>query len=313
MVDDMENYISEIKQILAKAGWSQARLAQEMGVTFATVNRWLNGHAQPHPVHLRQISKLFRNIVGIIPLSQKDIQLILEKVIVQKEKMGNITRHLRKEGVIETFLLELTYNSDAIEGSTLTKKETEAVIFDRAIIKDRSLIEHLEATNHASILEDIFSGGYNQPITEDLIKEIHKFLMQGIRDDAGEYAKYQRGIRGVDLILPHPADIPEEMGLFCAKVNCYDEHPVEHIAKMHADFEAIHPFGDGNGRVGRLIMCIQAINEGFPPPIITVEDKAKYYEVLEYAQKNSETHFIYFLAQAILRGYEILKKYEDKG
>ncbi len=132
--------------------------------------------------------------------------------------------------------------------------------------------------------------------------------MQGIREDAGEYAKHQRAIRGYDLALPHPDDIPEEMQSLIKKMNFRKKHPVEHIAKIHADFEAIHPFGDGNGRVGRLIMIIQLIDCGFAPCIISVNDKAKYYECLEYAQKKSYSHFVYFLAEAILKGYGIIQK-----
>ncbi|MFH1856602.1 MAG: Fic family protein [Candidatus Omnitrophota bacterium] len=305
----MEKYIYQLTQILEKSGWSQVRLAEEVGVSFATVNRWLNGHTRPHLAQIRQIEKLFREFVGIIPLPEKDIEFVLEKVTDKKKQFCDIKKFLQNERIVEEFMLEVTYNSDAIEGNTLTKKETEAVIFDKAALKNKSLIEHLEAVNHASVLKDIFAGKLQEEIDENIIKKMHKMLMQGIREDAGEYAKYQRGIRGVDLILPHPEDIPEEMRLFCDKVNNYAGHPLEHIAKMHADFEAIHPFGDGNGRIGRLIMIIQCLKNNLAPCVINVEEKAKYYETLEYAQKRSETHFVCFAAEAVLKGYKIIEKY----
>jgi len=304
----VENYIDKIKQILAKTSWSQSRFAQEAGVTFVSVNRWLKGHSRPHPSQLRQIDLLFKKIVGIIPLPEGEIKQIMAKVDEKRRQFSNIVKILEDERIVADFLLELTYNSDAIEGSTLTKKQTEAIIFDKATVREKSLVEHLEAINHATILKDLFSGKYIPPINESLIKEIHRVLMQGIRDDAGQYSKQQRGIRGVDLSLPHPDDIPEEMNLFFSKVNSCRKHPIEHIAKMHADFEAIHPFGDGNGRIGRLIMIIQLINNGYVPCVITVEEKARYYESLEYAQKRSETHFVYFLAETILKGYQIIEK-----
>ena len=304
----MENYIDKIKQILAKTSWSQSRFAQEAGVTFVSVNRWLKGHSRPHPSQLRQIDLLFKKIVGIIPLPEGEIKQIMAKVDEKRRQFSNIVKILEDERIVADFLLELTYNSDANEGSTLTKKQTEAIIFDKATVREKSLVEHLEAINHATILKDLFSGKYIPPINESLIKEIHRVLMQGIRDDAGQYSKQQRGIRGVDLSLPHPDDIPEEMNLFFSKVNSCRKHPIEHIAKMHADFEAIHPFGDGNGRIGRLIMIIQLINNGYVPCVITVEEKARYYESLEYAQKRSETHFVYFLAETILKGYQIIEK-----
>lgn len=304
----MENYITKMKQILDKTNWSQARLAQEIGVTFTTVNRWLKGHTKPHPAQIRQINRLYKEIVGILPLQSSEINQILEDVLKEKKRFSKIEQLLQKKAIQEEFLLELTYNSDAIEGSTLSKKETEAIIFDKATIKDKSLIEHLEATNHAAILRDIFDNKITVPISEDLIKNLHKILMQGIRDDAGEYSKYHRAIRGVNLALPSPLDIPEEMKLLCKNINSYQDNPIGHIAKMHASFEAIHPFGDGNGRIGRIIMIIQLIHCGFAPCAISVNQKAKYYECLEYAQKRSETHLVYFLAESILKGYEIIKK-----
>jgi len=305
----MQNYIIQIKQILEKTGWSQAQFAKELNVTFATVNRWINGHTNPHPAQLQRIKQLFKSTVGILPLSEHEIAKIIKTVMLKKKRVRNIKKILQDSEISQDFLLELTYNSDAIEGNALTKRETEAIIFDKATIKDRSLIEHLEAINHATVLRDIFEGNYPYEITEELIKEIHKALMQGIRTDAGQYAKHQRVIRGVNLILPHPSDIPEEMRLFCNKVNSYKNNPIEHIAKMHVEFEMIHPFGDGNGRVGRLLMIIQLIHQDFAPCVINVNEKANYYEFLEFAQKKSETHFVHFTAESIIKGYDIIEKH----
>lgn len=303
-----DNYISRIREIMGRTGWSQAQFAQELGVTFATVNRWLNGHHSPHLSQVRQIERLHKSIIGIIPITKQEIARIIQQLEAKRKRYPDIKKILRDEDTVGELLLELTYNSDAIEGNTLTRKETQTVIFDNASIKDKSLIEHLEAVNHTVILKDIFSGKVGCPIDEGLIRNTHKTLMQGIRDDAGEYARHKRGIRGVDLILPSPGDIPEEMRIFLSKVNNFQRHPIEHIARMHADFEAIHPFGDGNGRIGRLIMIIQLINRGFAPCIISVNEKARYYESLEYVQKKSETHFARFLAEAVLKGYELIGK-----
>jgi len=303
-----KDYISKIKQILAKTDWTQTQFAQELSVTFATVNRWLKQHTRPHLAQLRAIDRLFKEHIGIIPLGKKELQEVLTKVTAKRKKFNNIYNLLNNKAIREEFLLELTYNSDAIEGSTLTKKETEAVLFDKATIQDKSLTEHLEAINHAEILNDIFNGAYKANISEGFIQKIHKDLMKGIRSDAGLYSRHARRIRGVDIILPHPEDIPEEMLFLCKKINQIEGHPISHIARMHADFEAIHPFGDGNGRVGRLIMIMQLLNNGFAPCVIGVQEKSRYYEYLEYAQKQSETHFIKYAAETILKGYKIIEK-----
>jgi Fic family protein len=306
------NYIEQLRAIINATGWSQVKLANELGVTFATLNRWLNSHAKPHPAMQKAIYSLFKEQVGILPLSPAEIKNVLSVLAREKKKHPNIHRLLKEnERLQEDFLLELTYNSNAIEGSTLTKKETESIIFDQAQIADKSYSEHLAATNHAAALKMIFAGEFAGKVTEKTVKELHRIIMQGIRPDAGQYSKHHRAIRGVALTLPGPEDIQEEMALWLKRVNQPKEKPIiEHIAKMHAAFEAIHPFGDGNGRVGRLLMTIQLLNADYSPAIIEKSRKAEYYEVLEYAQRKSETHLVKFVAECVQKGYQIIRKHK---
>ena len=93
-------------------------------------------------------------------------------------------------------------------------------------------------------------------------------------------------------------------------INKPKSHIAGHAAKIHAAFEAIHPFGDGNGRVGRLIMIIQLLRAGYAPCVIENSRKSEYYECLEFAQKRSEGHLTKFLAETILKGYQIIKKHK---
>ena len=306
-----DNYINQLKAIMNITGWSQPKLAQTLGVTFASLNRWLNRHAVPHPVMRKAIYHLYKECVGILPVPEEKIKTSIGSLEKEKKKHKNIKELIKtSKNLREDLLLELTYNSNAIEGSTLTKKQTEAVIFDKAAIPDKSYTEQLEATNHAVALERIFNSEFSGPITENTIKELHGIIMQGISAEAGKYSKHHRAIRGVDLRLPAPEDIKEEIGLLLRKINHPRDSLIEHIAKTHAAFEAIHPFGDGNGRVGRLIMIIQLLNAGYAPCVIENEMKADYYEALEYAQKKSETHLTIFLIDSIQKGYSIIKKHK---
>ena len=305
----MSNYIVNISEILGKTGWPQTQLAKQLGVTFATVNRWLNRHTRPHPGQLQRIERLYKSTVGIAPLSSKEIVEMIQHVGNKKKQFPDIRQLFKNKDIMGKLLLELTYHSDAIGGNRLSKKETHAVIFNKATIKDKSLIEHLEAVNHAAIFKQIFSGKIKGKIGETLIKKLHAGLMHGISDDRSEYAKSSRTLQGVDLALPRPESIPEEIMQFCRKINRFESHPVIHITKMHADFEAIQPFSDGNGRIGRLLMNIQLIENGFAPCMISVNEKDKYYEYLGYAQKKSESHLICFIAEAILKGYGIIEKF----
>jgi len=110
--------------------------------------------------------------------------------------------------------------------------------------------------------------------------------------------------------LPAPEDIPEEMARLMKKINKPRKHIIEHISSIHADFEAIHPFGDGNGRTGRLLMIIQLLNAGYAPCLIQNNIKSEYYECLEFAQKKSETHLTKFIIEGIQKGYQLIKKHK---
>ena len=142
--------------------------------------------------------------------------------------------------------------------------------------------------------EDIF------PITTEKIRIWHFILMSGIRADAGKDSTKIRIIPGSeDLHLTDPRDIPEELEYWCSKYK--DIETIEDIAKAHAHFEAIRPFGDGNGRLGRIIMAAQCIKIGYIPPLINKKNKALYLVFLKHAQVNSEYgHLSYFLGNSIL-------------
>ena len=158
----------------------------------------------------------------------------------------------------EWFLIELTYTSNAIEGNTLTRKETAAVVEKGLTIGGKSLIEHLEATNHAKALTDIMAlvGSKTSDLSENDVLTIHNTILRGIDDDnAGHYRSIPVRISGSAVILPNPKRVPDHMQNFITKITSdLDMHPVELAAKAHYQLVTIHPFVDGNGRTARLLM-----------------------------------------------------------
>lgn len=300
----------KIREILKVTGWSQEQLAREVGVTFAALNRWLNQGVVPREIYLHKIAALYKQRVEVKPISAE----MLKKRLRQGDafKIRNIQKLIEgNESLQEELLLLHTYNSNAIEGSTFTLKQTQTVLFSKAHFADKSLMEHMEIVNHGKVLKDIFNAKYKLPITEELIKVLHRDLLHGIREDAGEYSRHLRRIRGVDLALPHPEDIPEEMRHLIKSFSAQSKiNPVERVARFHADFEAIHPFGDGNGRVGRLIMVLQLMAENYPPVLIENNRKADYYDALENAQRNSYNYLVDFLVDEIEKTYAIFKNYQ---
>ena len=304
-----KNYINQLRALLESAELTQKELAQRLNVTQAALNRWLHARAIPHPNRRLAIAALYKTLIGFKPLEVAERTRLLAKarVLRQPSLWEKISRSTH---LLEELLLEHTYNSNAIEGSTLSKKETEAVIFDKSRLSNKSLVEHLEAVNHAAVLRDIFLKKYPAVITEKLIQQIHRALLQGIRHDSGEYSTYQRAIRGVNIALTHPKDIPEEMHhlMMTWRRAVRRGITVADVAQFHTTFELIHPFGDGNGRVGRLILLIQLLAADYPPVVIENSRKAEYYEVLEYAQRQSVDPFLVFLVDEMEHTAVLLKK-----
>lgn len=188
----------------------------------------------------------------------------------------------------EWFLIELTYTSNALEGNTLTRKETAAVVEKGLTIGGKSLIEHLEATNHAKALTDIMAlaGSKTSDLTENDILTIHNTILRGIDDEnAGHYRSIPVRISGSPMVLPNPKRVPDHMFSFIKEITAKNDcHPVELAAKAHYQLVTIHPFVDGNGRTARLLMNLILMQHGYPPALIRTRDRMKYISSLEKAQ-----------------------------
>lgn len=188
----------------------------------------------------------------------------------------------------EWFLIELTYTSNALEGNTLTRKETAAVVEKGLTIGGKSLIEHLEATNHAKALTDIMALAESKTSTlsENDILTIHNTILRGIDDEnAGHYRSIPVRISGSPVVLPNPKRVPDHMQSFIADITAEkDKHPVELAAQAHYQLVTIHPFVDGNGRTARLLMNLILLQHGYPPALIRKRDRLKYISALEKAQ-----------------------------
>jgi Fic family protein len=307
-----KNYIMQIEELLKVGKFSQMELAGELGISYAALSRWINGHAKPHPGRLVAIEKLYQEIVGYPAVTEKCLKEVIKKANLYKVK--GIWKTIEDNGDLQNeFLLEHTYNSTSIEGTTFTKRETEGVIFTGAVIHDKTLKEHIEVTNHATVLRNVFDRKYTGPISEEFIKHLHENLMQGLHKDAGSYSKHERVIRGLDISLTHPKDILEEMKNLVSNWNKdLSRKTIRDIADFHISFELIHPFGDGNGRLGRILMVLQCLKYGYPPVVIENVRKTEYYDVLQYAQTKADGPFVCFLVSEMERTDKILKKYRTR-
>lgn len=196
---------------------------------------------------------------------------------------------------LEDFITRSTYNSNAIEGSTLTYAETYAVIFnDNSFkIQGKEPREIYEAINHKKALEYMFENLKEKELLNDnFIKELNKIINKDIKE-IEEYRKIQVFIRGAEYIPPAPEKIQNLMFYFIDNYNNFSNDDIFFkIAKFHIDFEKIHPFEDGNGRTGRLLINYELLQNNIPPIVISKEDKTKYFELLQ--KENIEDLAIWF-------------------
>lgn len=307
----IKSYKQVLQDLLEVTGWTQSYLAQHLQVTFATLNRWINGHAVPQPAHLKTLERLHREMVGLPAMGKREYDRLLKRASCCH--LPTIRTLLQDNSQLEReFVVDGTYNSNTIEGTTLSFRETELLIYQHQSAANRPFVDQLVTSNHATILKDILRGKYgDRRLHEADIQEMHRRLFQGVREDAGAYSKFQRAIVGLNIQLPHPEDIPSEMDDFLNSLHRgpKDQHPIEFMANSHASFELIHPFGDGNGRIGRLLMVIQCLQFDYPPIVIENKRKADYYETLEHAQCHKSDHLVQFLVEELERAYGIVKKY----
>jgi len=213
----------------------------------------------------------------------------------------------------EWFRVELTYTSNAIEGNTLTRRETALVVEKGLTVGGKSLTEHLEATNHAHALDWVKDQINRKPksLTENDILNIHNIILKGIDDEnAGHYRSVPVRISGSSVILPNPVKVPDLMqnfqNWFCESSKM---HAVELAAEAHYQLVTIHPFVDGNGRTARLLMNLILMMEGYPPAIIRKRDRLAYIGALEQAQLGgSKDNYFKIIAKAVERSLDIYLK-----
>jgi Fic family protein len=228
------------------------------------------------------------------------------KQIDQKKARLDAKRPLPKytlSSLREKLLLEWTYNSNAIEGNTLTLNETK-VVLEGITVGGKTMREHLEVINHRDAItyvEEIVQS--KEPLSEWQMKNLHRLILKGINDEyAGVYRDQQVFISGAKHIPPAPFLIKEQIEQL---MNWYEQetkqmHPVTRGAMLHAIFVGIHPFIDGNGRTSRLLLNLELMKSGFPPIVIKVENRLNYYEALDKAHTQKDyDDFIQLVAKEV--------------
>jgi Fic family protein/DNA-binding XRE family transcriptional regulator len=278
-------YQQKLQSIINATGWSQEKLAQELDTSFPTLNSWINNKSQPRRRALDKIELLFARILGSDTIDNGDLIRIKKAVESLSISTSDLTSN---KNSLDRLILHLTYHTNTIEGSTMTISDVEDVLFDHKVLSNRTAIEQLEARNHQAallwLLDIIFEQGKEFKISVKLILDLHVRLMNGLMSNAGQYRRHAVRILGSRVALSNWQKIPNQMEELVKENYEKSNDIVSNLAKSHAVFENIHPFSDGNGRTGRLLMLAQALHHGIYPPIVQRERKQAYYKYLQLAQ-----------------------------
>lgn len=215
---------------------------------------------------LQEIDTLKTRLTALRPLTQAEL------------------KRLRHE-----FIIESSYNSNAIEGNTITLRETALILNDGITIAEKPLREHLDIIGFKDAFQFVFDTVAQQEVlNEHTIKDIHALVLMGEAEHRGRYRSIPVRILGAENEPVAPHFITEEM---CRMLVDYQEkltkiHPIAAIAWLHLRFESIHPFIDGNGRTGRLLMNLELMKHGYLPVDIKFTDRLQYYRCFDDFHKS---------------------------
>ena len=256
---------------------------------------WLIPEDAQKPIdkRYRQVNDLFFDSIDFNIIDEK-------KNIIDSHRpfSQNMTRQLR-----DKLIIEWTYNSNAIEGNTLTLSETKVVLEKGITIKGKPLKDHLEIINHKEAIEyieDLVSK--NVKLSEYDIRSVHYLILKEIDStNAGKYRNENVFISGAKHVPPVYKNVPYEMQKLIDQYQAWQGlHPVVRACFLHGEFVKIHPFIDGNGRTARLLLNFELIQSGYPPVVIKTENRADYYDALDKAHTtNDYTDFIKIIVDLV--------------
>ncbi len=230
----------------------------------------------------------------------------IKKLELIKVGYRHLLKKFRKEQMkdaLDRFIVNFTYESNALEGNSLTLKDVAIVIFEKVHAKGKSLREIYEARNSRVVLDKIFSKKFK--INHESIIRMHRLLMRDIDTRAG-YKQIPNFLLGKRLETTPPEKVYSEMTNL---INWYDQnieksHPLKVASVFHSNFEKIHPFEDGNGRVGRFLVNTILVNNGYPPLIVRKTSRTAYFSCLEAADNGHYNKIERFFIEKFKKTYK---------
>jgi len=248
---------------------------------------------------------------GIDVTYRKELQTTFDRLYEKKAMLQNSRPlpNIALQKIREALSIEWTYNSNSIEGNSLTLRETQMVLQEGITIKGKSLREHFEAKNHETALNFLYKLiDENHLLSSKDILSLHELVLRSIEDDfAGRLRNSGVRIAGANFLPPNAQKVSgllDELIQF-VNTNTLGLNDIELATVFHHKFVWIHPFFDGNGRTVRLAMNLLLMRNGFPPAIILKNDRKKYYDALNSANKGNYSKLALLMSQALERTLNI--------
>ena len=289
------NIGNKIKQYRENKKMTQKEIAEILGVEPATISKYESGMIEPRIESLKKLSNIFE--ITLDELVNDDEKFEISKInileILKEQKdiklKGNLYHYTQ---------IAFTYNTNHMEGSTLTEEQTRFIFETNTIFFDTKAIpvdDIIETTNHFKLI-DFMIDIANNNLDENMIKEFHRILKNGTSDsqkdwfNVGEYKKLPNTVG--NLKTTSPKDVSKAMEKLLDWYNSLNNVSINNIIDFHAKFEKIHPFQDGNGRIGRIIAFKECLKNNIVPFIILDKDKLFYYRGLNEYQNNKEKGYL---------------------
>lgn len=290
------NIGKKIKSYRESKKMTQRDIAEELGVEPATVSKYESGILEPNLESLKRLSDVFEVYVD-------DLLNDEEEFDISKINILNVLREQKEIGLkgnlYHNTQIKFSYNTNHIEGSLLTEEQTRYIYETNSILFEGNTVASIddifETTNHFKLVDYMLDFA-NEVLTENIIKEFHKILKQGTSDsrqnwfNVGDYKKVSNEAGGMKTTSPK--DVQKQMVKLIEWYNSLESVSIKEIIEFHVKFEKIHPFQDGNGRVGRMIMFKECLKNNIVPFIILDKDKLFYYRGLKEYLVNKEKGYL---------------------
>lgn len=285
----------KIKLYRENLNMTQNEIAEVLGVKSTTISKYESGILEPNIESLKKLSELFNvSIDELLKDDNFDVSKINILDILREQKNMKL-----KGNLYHNTQISFAYNTNHIEGSKLTEDQTRYIYETNTLLASKDTIigidDILETANHFKLVDYMLDIA-DKKLTEKMIKEFHKILKEGTSDSikewfiVGDYKKLPNEVGG--LKTTEPKNVERDMKKLLEWYNSINQITIKEIIEFHAKFEKIHPFQDGNGRIGRIIAFKECLKNNIVPFIILDNEKLFYYRGLNEYQSNKEKGYL---------------------